>query len=82
MKRLKKAMLIPLRSLSYRWNRLGLYYWAEARLFELRAVNIMPALYYRWLFRFSMRLVEFGKFRRLANWVIHTIPFHMRYTVA
>lgn len=82
MKRLKKAMLIPLRSLSYRWNRLGLYYWAEARLFDLRTVNVMPVLYYRWLFRFSMRLVEFGKFRRLANRVIHTIPFHIRYTVA
>ena len=82
MKRLQKAILIPLRRLSYRWNRLGLYYWAEAKLYDLRAVNVMPALYYRWLFRFSMRLVEFGKFRRLANRVIHTIPFHIRYTVA
>lgn len=82
MKRLKKAILIPLRRLFYRSNCLGLYYWAEAKLYELRAVNVMPALYYRCLFRFSMRLVEFGKFRRLANRMIHTIPFHIRYTVA
>ena len=82
MKRLKKAALMPLRNLSYRWNRLGVYYWTEAKLYELRTVNVMPALYYRWLFRFSMWLVELGTFRRLANRVIHTIPFHIRYTVA
>lgn len=82
MKRLKKATLMPLRNLSYRWNHLGMFYWTEARLYELRAVNVMPALYYRWLFRLSMWLVEFNRFRRLANRVIHTIPFHIRYTVA
>ena len=82
MKRLKKATLMPLRNLSYRWHRLGLYYWAEARLYDLRAVNVMPALYYRWLFRFSMWLVEFSPFRPLANRVIHSIPFNIRFTVA
>lgn len=82
MKRLKKAMLMPLRNLSYRWNHLGVYYWTETRLYELRTVNIMPELYYRWLFRFSMRMVELGRFRRLADRVIHTIPFHIRFTMA
>lgn len=82
MKRFQKVVLMSLRSLSYRWNRLGVYYWTEARLYDLRTVTVMPAWYYRRLFRLSMWMVEFGTFRHMANRVIHTIPLHIRYTVA
>lgn len=82
MKRLKKTVLMPVRRLAYRWNRLGLYYWAEAKLFELRMVNVMPVLYYRLLYRVSLKLSEYGKMRRFADRAIHTIPFHIRFNVA
>ena len=82
MKRLKKAILLPLRNLAYRWNRLRMYYWADAKLFELRAVNIMPTFYYRWLYRWSMSLMETRRFRRLAERAIHTIPYNVRFNVA
>ncbi len=51
MKRLEKAMLLPVRRLAYRWNKLRLYYWADAKLFELRHVNVMPSLYYHVLYQ-------------------------------
>lgn len=82
MKRLLKAILLPVRHLAYRWNRLRLYYWADNRLFELRAVNVMPLFYYRWLFNVSMRLTKSQRFRRLADRAIHTIPYHVRFNVA
>jgi hypothetical protein len=82
MKRLRKAILLPVRFFAYRWNRLKLYYWAEEELFELRNVHVMPTLYYRWLFHFSMRIVNVDRFRRLADKAIHTIPYSVRFDVA
>jgi hypothetical protein len=82
MRRLKKAMLLPTRRLAYRWNLLPLYYWAERELFELRSIDVMPEFYYRWLFRFSMRIVHIDRFQRLAEKLIHTIPYHVRFNMA
>ena len=82
MKRIKKAILLPVRKIAYRWNRLRLYYWAEMKLYELRTVYVMPGQYYRWLYHFCMRLVGFKRCRRLANWTIHTIPYHIRFSLA
>ena len=82
MRRIRKAILLPVRNFAYRWNRLKLYYWTEHALFELRQVYIMPDFYYRWLFHVSMRLVNVDRFQRFANKVIHTIPYHIRFHVA
>lgn len=82
MRRLKKSILLPVRSFAYRWNRLKLYYWAEQELFELRNVHVMSEIYYRWLFKVSMRIVQIDRFRRFANKVIHTIPYRVRFNVA
>jgi hypothetical protein len=82
MKRLIKALLMPVRHLAYRWNRIRLYYWADQHLYDLRAVNVMPNLYYRFLFRVSMRMAESSRYRRLADKAIHTIPYHVRFDVA
>jgi hypothetical protein len=82
MKRLKKAGLMPLRNMAFRWNRLRIYYWADAQLSELRTVNVMPTFYYRWLYQVSMKLLDSNRFSRLADWAIHTIPYHVRFDVA
>jgi hypothetical protein len=82
MKRLKKAILLPVRHMAYRFNRLHLYYWAEAALFELRTVNVMPSIYYRWLYKVSMSMISSKKFQRLADRAIHTIPYSVRFNVA
>lgn len=82
MKRLKKAALLLIRHVAYRWNRLLLYYWADLNLYELRAVDVMPQFYYRWLYRFCMWLVGHSYFQRLAVRAIHTIPYHVRFHVA
>ena len=82
MKRLKKAILMPLRNFAYRRNRLKLYYWAEQELFGIRNVNLMPKFYYRWLFKISMRIVHIDRFRRFADKAIHTIPYDVRFDVA
>jgi len=82
MKRLIKAMLLPLRYTAYRCNRLRTYYWADNKLHELRSVHVMPEFYYRWLYQTCMRLAETRKFRRLAERAIHTIPYHVRFHVA
>ena len=82
MKRIKKATLLIARSISYRYNFLKLYYWAEVELVELQSVSLMPQLYYRWLFQTSMRLVKYNQFQRLADKAIHSIPYHIRFEVA
>ena len=82
MKRVKKAILLPVRRFAYRRNLLRLYYWAEKELFEIRNVHVMPTFYYRWLYQFSMRIVHVDRFRRLADRMIHTIPYNIRFNVA
>ncbi len=82
MKRLKKAILLPVRRFAYRWNRTRLYYWAEQELSELRAINVMPRLYYKALYHGCMRLNESSSFRRLADKAIHTIPYQVRFDMA
>ncbi len=68
--------------MALRCNRLGLYYWADQKLYEIRSVAVMPEFYYRTLFRVSMRLIQVHGFSRLADKVIHTIPYHVRFNVA
>lgn len=82
MRRIKKSILIPMRYLAYHLNRLGVYYWADQQLYELREVVVMPEFYYRMLFRVSMRLAQIHGFARLADKAIHTIPYHVRFHVA
>jgi len=82
MKRLTKAILLPVRSMARRWNRPRLYYWSEAKLFELRAVKVMPQFYYRWLYQLSMSLLGIRSFRPLADRLIHTIPYDIRFHMA
>jgi len=82
MKRIKKLTLLTIRAAAYRSNRIRAYYWAERHLHALQTVTIMPDLYYRWLFRVSMRLVRFDMFRRIADQAIHTIPYHVRFNLA
>lgn len=82
MKRIKKATLLIIRNRAYRWNFLRTYYWADGRLSELSHFTLMPHFYYRCLFSISMKLVDFNKFQRLADKAIHTIPYHVRFSVA
>lgn len=82
MNRLKKVALIPVKRVSYRMRFLRLYYWSENTLYPLRAVDVLPKCYYRWLYGLCIWMVEFRKLRRLANRTIHTIPYHIRFEVA
>jgi hypothetical protein len=82
MKRIKKLVLLQIRSLSLRCNQTKLYYWAELKLFELRAVTVLPEFYYRFLFSLSMRLVRMNHFRTIAYKAMHTIPYHIRFNIA
>ena len=82
MKRIKKALLLPVRSMAYSRNRLRLFYWADIRLYELRTVYVMPRWYYFWLYQVSMSFIKAGKLMQLANLMIHTIPFQVRHEMA
>jgi hypothetical protein len=82
MRRVKKAFLLPLRSVARHANHLELYYWSELKLYELRTLGVMPRWYYRWLYNTCLWLVEFRRFRRLADRAIHTIPLNIRFEVA
>jgi hypothetical protein len=82
MKRIKKLVLLQIRSLALRCNRTRIYYWAEIMLFELKEVIVLPEFYYRFVFGLSMRLVRMNHFRTFADKAIHTIPFHIRFHIA
>lgn len=75
-------MLLPIRKIAYRRSQLKLYYWADQELYGMRNINVMPVFYYRCLFKISMRMVHIERFRRLAEKVIHTIPYHVRFNLA
>lgn len=82
MKRLKKAVLLPIRYLAYRFKFDQLYYWAESRVFELRQVKVMPDGYYCWMYRVCMQLVKEKRCIGLADWMIHRIPYDIRCNLA
>ena len=80
--RLKKAALLVVRKMTQRNRFLALYYWADLELYRLRMVQVMPNIYYRWLYHTCMWLVERRKFKKLADIAIHRIPFHVRFELA
>jgi hypothetical protein len=82
MKRIKKALLLPVRNMAYSRKHLRLFYWADVRLYELRTVCVMPRWYYCWLYHASMNLIKTGKLMRLADRMIHTIPYQVRHEMA
>jgi hypothetical protein len=82
MKRLTKAVLLPVRNMAYRWNRVRLFYWADRKLYALHAVRVMPFWYYQWLYHACLWLVKFQNFRCLAYQAIHTIPYQVRFQIA
>ena len=82
MRRLKKAMLLPVNKLAYHWKLNRLYYWAELELYKLRAVIIMPKSYYRFLYQVCMWLVNKKCFKKIADKTIHTIPISIRFEMA
>jgi hypothetical protein len=82
MNRLTKVALLPIKKMAYRMGLKRLYYWSENRLYPLRTVYVLPKVYYRWLYRLCIRLVDFKAFRRLADRAIHTIPYRIRFEVA
>ena len=82
MKRLKKAMLMLIRNSAYRCKCQLLVFWADEKLRSMATVHIMPELYYRLLFFFCMKAIESNRYRKSANWAIHTIPFHLRFKTA
>jgi hypothetical protein len=82
MKRMKKAYLIALRKLAYDCKRMSLYYWVEEELDSLRTVCILPMWYYRCLYQVCVWMVEIREFRQIADRMIHTIPYHVRFELA
>lgn len=82
MKRMRKALLMVIRHAAYRWNRLKTFYWAEEKLYELRSVYLVPTIFYRGLFLLCMRLTGHRQFHKLADRMIHLIPYHVRFQVA
>jgi hypothetical protein len=81
-KRLSKAILLPVRRLAYRYKFTKLYYWSESKLDSLRAVYVLPFWYYRRLYHACMWLVAIRPFQRVADRAIHTIPYQVRFEVA
>lgn len=82
MKRIIKAIFLLLRFMVRFSKCLRLYYWCDFKLYELREIYVMPRYYYHWLYHICMRLVAFKKFRRIADRVIHTIPYFIRFEEA
>lgn len=80
--RLKKAVLLGIRKMAHRERFTALYYWADLEVFRLRMVQVMPDLFYRWLYHTCMWLIEHRKCGKFADRAMHRIPFHVRFEVA
>jgi hypothetical protein len=82
MKRIRKAILILIRDLSYRYGYLRIYYWSAPKVFDLRLVNLFTDRFYCRLYRLSTKMVEKKKCLKTANWLQHRIPFDLRCDLA
>ena len=82
MRRIEKSALLIIRYIAQQIRYHKLFYWAEKGLFDLRSVNAMPDGYYCFLYRVGMKLVDENKFLRMANWMIHRIPYNVRCNLA
>ena len=51
-------------------------------LHDLRAVWVLPMWWYRMLFWMAMRMVSVKMLKRRADWIIHKIPYHIRFKLA
>jgi hypothetical protein len=68
--------------MAYCTNHLHLYYWSDKKLWALRSLNVMPHWYYHGLYRTCLWLADFNQLKRIADRMIHTIPFSVRFKVA
>jgi hypothetical protein len=81
-KRFTKAILILIRDFAYRYDYNEIYYWAGLRVFKLRSISIFSNKLYRITYRMSMKMVENKVCLRTADWLLHRIPFNVRYELS
>jgi hypothetical protein len=43
---------------------------------------VLPSWYYHWLYHTCLWLADFSQLKRIADRMIHTIPFNARFKVA
>jgi hypothetical protein len=57
---------------------------AECRLYDLRCVVIMPMVWYRVLFRVGMMAlkVKCRWVHRRADWIVHRVPYNVRFELS
>jgi hypothetical protein len=79
MNRLKKIGLLALRPF-FRHGKLHVK--IEIKLFDLNRVQILPCWFYRALYWTSMNMVKISCLKKEANWLIHHIPFNVRFQLA
>jgi hypothetical protein len=79
MNRLKKIGLLALRPF---FRHGGLHVKIEIALFDLNRVQILPCGFYRPVYRLGMGMVEVSCLKREANWLIHRIPYNVRFQLA
>ena len=82
MRKLKKAILLMVRTTTHHLNLPRPYYWSEYELSLLVNVYLLPGWYYHGLYHICLWIVRYKAFRRMAGWAIHTIPYHVRFKIA
>jgi hypothetical protein len=82
MRRLRKAILLPVRAVAQHLNLTRLYYWSEHELSQMVHVHVFPGWYYFCLYHCCLWVVRYKACRRAADWAIHTIPYHVRFKIA
>ena len=76
--KIKKAIILPIREIAYRFGFMHIFYWADKNIFELGNIFIMPAWWYIGLFHVCMWALKFRYAHHAADVVIHHIPFSLR----
>jgi hypothetical protein len=59
-----------------------IHIYVEIRLFDFRRVQILPDWFYRPVFRVGMRMNNVSYLKKQANWLIHKIPYDVRFKLA
>ena len=79
MNRLFKLLLLVIEPACTHGRR---YVWCETRLFDLRTVQIMPDWYYQGVYRTAYYFGVKPRTRKFGYWLIHKVPYQIRFRMA
>jgi hypothetical protein len=76
---MKRLLYATIRRIAYPHKWLKLYYWADKKMFGLPPPEV--TLCYRWMVKVAMAMIhwKWKRAHKMGDWLIHRVPFSVRF---